>query len=139
MTDKDLLLSQVNPAIHSNLSYAVALQKKAAEIGFDWPHIHGVIDKIAEELQEVSDELRHGADRERLIDELGDLLFACCNLARHLDIDPEQALAQCNQKFLRRFSYVETKVSAQGKTLQDCPLSELDSYWDEAKQREKPD
>jgi uncharacterized protein YabN with tetrapyrrole methylase and pyrophosphatase domain len=113
------------------------LQKKAAENGFDWPDVRGVIDKIAEELDEVAHEIAQGAAREQIASEIGDLLFACVNLARHLDVDPGQALDQCNNKFYRRFSHVEQRVAAAGRKLEDCSLEELDSYWDEAKSLEK--
>ena len=130
-------LDQLDTPANNGLAYAVALQKKAAAVGFDWPEISGVIAKIQEELQEVSEEITGNADKLRLQDELGDLLFACCNLARHLSVNPEQAIQRCNNKFYRRFSHVEQRVIDQGKTLQQCSLAELDGYWDEAKRLEK--
>lgn len=136
MSESDFLLNQLE-ATDDPLSYAVAMQKKASSVGFDWPDITGVIAKIHEELNELSEEITAGTDKERLADELGDVLFACCNLARHLGIDPDQALSGTNQKFYRRFNYVETRVSAAGKTFTDFSLDELDSFWDEAKQLEQ--
>lgn len=138
MSDKDFLLKQLDKA-DSPLSYAVAMQKKASTVGFDWPDIKGVIAKIHEELNELGEEMDNDADKQRLADELGDVLFACCNLARHLGIEPEQALSGTNQKFYRRFNFVETCVSAAGKRFSDFTLDELDSFWDQAKQLEKLD
>jgi ATP diphosphatase len=128
LADKDL------PA----LNYAVELQKTAASIGFDWPHIDGVIAKIHEELDEVAAELDE-RDQGKLQEEIGDLLFAITNLARHLDIDPQLAIQQCNQKFIRRFQYIETQIFQQGKTLETASLEALDTLWDKAKLIDKKD
>lgn len=138
MTVPDFLLNQVDKE-QDNLSYAVSLQKAASRVGFDWSDITGVIAKIHEELDELSDEISAESDKAKLADELGDVLFACCNLARHLGVDPQQALSGTNQKFYRRFNYVETRVTAAGKQFSDFSLEELDSFWDEAKQLEKID
>lgn len=132
MSKYDFLLNQLNPK-QDPLSYAVDMQKAASSVGFDWPDIKGVIAKIHEELDELKYEITHAHDKERLQDELGDLLFACCNLARHLDIKPTEALSGTNQKFYRRFNYVETRVVASDKKFKDFSLKELDSFWDEAK------
>jgi ATP diphosphatase len=134
---KTSLLNAADKQLPS-LRYAVELQKMAASIGFDWPHIDGVIAKIHEELDEVAAEL-DDANANKLQEEIGDLLFAITNLARHLNVDPEQAIEQCNQKFLRRFKYIETQISQQGKTMQTASLDELDALWDEAKINEKND
>ncbi|WP_438971947.1 MazG nucleotide pyrophosphohydrolase domain-containing protein, partial [Methylophaga sp.] len=115
MSEDDFILNQLDSNKKDSLAYAIAMQKKAAEIGFDWPDINGVIDKIHEELEELKLEIRQDSDKSLIQAELGDLLFACCNLARHLDINPDEALNSCNQKFYRRFNYVETRVSAVGK------------------------
>lgn len=139
MSEKDFILNRVDCDQKDTLAFAVAMQKKAAEIGFDWPDISGVIDKVQEELDELSHEINNHSAKSLIQSELGDLMFACCNLARHLDINPEQALAGCNQKFYRRFNYVETRVSAEGKRFSDYSLTELDSFWDQAKQLEKLD
>lgn len=132
---KSSLLNAANKQLLS-LHYAVELQKTAASIGFDWPNIEGVIAKIHEELDEVVAELDE-ADPMKLQEEIGDLLFAITNLARHLDVDPEQAIQQCNQKFLRRFQFIETQINQQGKSLQAASLDELDALWDKAKLIEK--
>lgn len=133
--DKPSLLNAADKQLPS-LRYAVELQKTAASIGFDWPHIDGVIAKIHEELDEVATELDE-ADQTKLLEEIGDLLFAITNLARHLNIDPELAIQQCNQKFIRRFHYIESQIFQQGKTLQTASLAELDALWDIAKYIEK--
>ena len=118
------------------LTRAAKLQGRAAKVGFDWPEITPVIDKLREEIGELEDEIANGADGARLTDELGDLLFATVNIARHLKIDPETALRGANQKFERRFAYIEQRLAAAGKQLATCTLAELDALWDEAKQRE---
>jgi len=133
--DKSSLLASADKELPA-LQYAVELQKTAAQIGFDWPHIDGVIAKIHEELDEVAAEL-DDRDQNKLQEEIGDLLFAITNLARHLNIDPQQAIQQCNQKFLRRFRYIETQIFKQQKTLKTASLDELDALWDEAKTIEK--
>lgn len=133
--DKPSLLNTADNQLPS-LRYAVKLQKTAASVGFDWPNIDGVIAKIHEELDEVAAEL-DDADPKKLQEEIGDLLFAITNLARHLDVDPEQAIQQCNQKFLRRFQHIETQILKQGKSLQTASLEELDALWDEAKLSDK--
>lgn len=120
------------------LNYAVELQKTASGIGFDWPDIDGVIAKIHEELDEVAAELDAG-NQQKLQEEIGDLLFAITNLARHVNIDPQLAIQQGNQKFIRRFHYIETQIVTQGKTLQTATLAELDALWDEAKLIDKKD
>jgi ATP diphosphatase len=138
MADQGFLLNQINTEQNA-LSYAVAMQKKASETGFDWSDMQGVIAKIHEELDELSVEIADDADKQHLKDELGDVLFACCNLARHLGIDPVEALTSTNQKFYRRFNFVETCVSVAGKDFQDFSLEELDAFWEQAKQLEKLD
>lgn len=138
MSDSDFLLNQIKQDGDA-LSYAVAMQQKASSVGFDWPDIRGVIAKIHEELSELGEEIDANADKQRLADELGDVLFACCNLARHLGVEPSQALTGTNKKFYRRFNYVETCVTAAGKTFSDFTLNELDNFWDQAKQLEKLD
>ncbi|MDH3933661.1 MAG: nucleoside triphosphate pyrophosphohydrolase [Gammaproteobacteria bacterium] len=115
------------------LTRADKLQKKASRVGFDWPSIHGVSDKVEEELEELREEIRSNADAEALMDEAGDLLFAAVNLVRHTGTDPEAALRQANQKFSRRFRMVEQLSNAAGKTVKETDLDTLDLYWDEAK------
>lgn len=119
-----------------SLTYAVELQKLAARQGFDWTDIQGVIAKIHEELDEVLAEVTTEDNAERLSDEIGDLLFACTNLARHLQVDPNQALIQANQKFYRRFSAIESLINQKNSKFSDYTLSELDNFWNEVKNQE---
>lgn len=118
------------------LMRAVKLQKRAARVGFDWPSTDQVIDKIVEEAREVAD-ARDSADHAALADEVGDLLFVVANLARHLKVDPEEALRGTNAKFTRRFRFIEAELTARGKTPDDSTLSEMDALWDAAKAAER--
>ncbi|MFN0041873.1 MAG: nucleoside triphosphate pyrophosphohydrolase, partial [Alphaproteobacteria bacterium] len=115
---------------------AEKLQKRAARVGFDWPDMAPVHAKIAEELEELRHEIRKGAGKARLKDELGDVLFAVANLARWLKIDPEDALRATNAKFERRFRAIEDALAARGKTPAQSDLDEMDALWNEAKARE---
>jgi len=113
---------------------AEKLQKRAARVGFDWKTIGPVIDKIEEELGELRAELDAGTvDPARITDELGDVLFAVANLARHSKIDPEAALRSTNDKFERRFRYVEKRLSAQCRKPAEATLEEMEALWQEAK------
>ena len=109
---------------------ATKLQKRAARIGFDWPEARPVFDKIAEEITELRTELDGGADRERVADEMGDLLFAVANLARKLDIDPEAALRSATAKFERRFRRVEVLAAERAA---GTDLAALEALWQEVK------
>ncbi len=109
---------------------------KASKVGFDWENPAQVLEKVKEEPNEVEKELV-GADRQRKEHELGDLLFSIANLCRHLGIEPEQALRKCNEKFFKRFSYVELQLRQRGKTPRESTLQEMDELWEEAKRLEK--
>ena len=115
---------------------AYKLQSKAAKVGFDWPDVKGVWDKVQEELAELQEALASG-DRAAAENELGDVLFALVNYARHQKIEPEVALNGTNNRFAKRFAHVESCVEASGKAWQDFSLAELDQFWDEAKRLEK--
>ena len=115
---------------------AYKLQSKAAKVGFDWPDVKGVWDKVQEELVELQEALASG-DRAAAENELGDVLFALVNYARHQKIEPEVALNGTNNRFAKRFAHVESCVEASGKVWQDFSLDELDQFWDEAKRLEK--
>ena len=117
------------------LMRAEKLQKAAARGGFDWSEREPVLAKVREELAEVEAELDSG-DREALADEVGDLLFAAANLARHLGVDPEEALRRGNRKFERRFRLVEATVRERGGMMGEAGLEELDRVWNEIKTRE---
>ena len=112
---------------------AVKLQNRAARVGFDWPKVEQVLDKVAEEIKELKD----ATTQKNRHEEFGDLMFVMANLARHLRIDPEQALHDSSNKFINRFRYVELKLKSSGKTPIQSNLQEMDALWDEAKQKEK--
>ncbi|ERL02217.1 nucleoside triphosphate pyrophosphohydrolase [Pseudomonas putida LF54] len=124
------------PATLPALSRAAKLQKRAATVGFDWPAALPVLDKVREELDEVLQAMADG-DADALEDEVGDLLFAAVNLARHLKQDPEHALRRANRKFERRFRFIEQELRDSGRPIEDCDLDELDALWGEAKRQEK--
>ena len=108
------------------------LQKRAAQVGFDWAEIAPVLNKLKEEVAEFEEALASG-DHERMSDELGDVLFATINLARHSKIEPEVALRSTNRRFELRFKWIEVALSKQGKVFKDANLEELDALWDQAK------
>ncbi|MGA0333185.1 MAG: nucleoside triphosphate pyrophosphohydrolase [Kiritimatiellia bacterium] len=108
------------------------LQKQAAKVGFDWPDIHPVLDKVEEEISELREALLR-EDSAHAREELGDLLFVLANLGRHLGGNAEQMLQEGNRKFQNRFREVEKRVRASGKSMQDCSLEELDQIWDAVK------
>lgn len=130
------LLDDVPMALPA-LTRALKLQKRAATVGFDWPSTANVLDKLNEEMLELSHELAKGGDKDRLEDEFGDILFVYANLARHLEIDPEAALRRTNAKFRRRFGRIEEKLAAQNRALTDSNLEEMDAMWNEAKREER--
>jgi MazG family protein len=118
------------------LMRAEKIQKRAARVGFDWKELDPVIDKIEEELGELRAELTAGAmAQERISDELGDVLFAVANLARHCKVDPEAALRATNDKFERRFRHIETRLAESGRGPADASLEEMEALWQEAKTR----
>lgn len=116
------------------LKRAEKLGKRAAAVGFDWPDPSGPGDKIDEELGELA-LAREAGDEENMLEELGDLLFAIVNLARHLRIDPEQALCGANRKFEQRFRSMEQDIIAAGQAIEDLDLETLESHWQSAKGR----
>ncbi|APF37533.1 nucleoside triphosphate pyrophosphohydrolase [Chelatococcus daeguensis] len=129
------LLADV-PKVLPALTRAEKLQRKAATVGFDWTDRRAVVDKIREELREVEETL-DSTDRAAQQDEIGDLLFAVANLARHLEIDPEAALRGTNTKFERRFRFIEQVVEGQGASMADVSLEDMEDIWQEAKRRER--
>jgi nucleoside triphosphate diphosphatase len=118
------------------LTRALKLQDKAGRVGFDWNDPRAVLAKIREEADEIEAELDRG-DKGRIAMEVGDLLFAVVNLARHLDADPEGVLRETNLKFERRFAAIERALAARGETPTEASLTEMDKLWDEAKAAEK--
>jgi len=124
------------PAALPALTRAVKLQNKAARVGFDWPSLAPVLAKLKEELSELEAEIAtQGADQteEAVAEEFGDLLFVIANVARHLKLDPESALRAANDKFIRRFHYIEERLAEQGIAPSDSTLAEMDALWNEAK------
>ena len=124
------------PVAMTALTRALKLQDKAGKVGFDWNDPLAVLSKIREECDEIEAEIASG-DRDKAAAEVGDLLFAVVNLARHLDADPEATLRAANQKFSRRFASIEQALAAEGKRPQDSTLAEMDALWDAAKADEK--
>lgn len=116
---------------------ALKLQQRAATVGFDWPGPQPVLDKLAEEIDEVRAEFAQAADHDRLEDEIGDVLFVLANLARHAQVDPARALRRANAKFERRFRRMETLAAEAGETLRGKTLTEQDALWDRAKVEER--
>jgi MazG family protein len=114
------------------LTRAAKLGSRAARVGFDWPDPAAVLDKVREETDELQAEVRRG-DRARAHEELGDLLFALTQVARHLEIDPEASLRAASAKFERRFRHVESQLASTGRTPRDVGMAELEALWDRAK------
>ena len=113
---------------------ALKLQKRAARVGFDWPEIDQILDKMKEEAEELAVELGcENKDQARIQDEVGDLLFVAVNLARKAGVDPETALQNCNLKFENRFSYVEEQVVSKHRNFNDVSLDVMEEYWQDAK------
>ncbi len=116
------------PLALPGLTRALKLQAKAAKVGFDWPHVDHVYDKLSEEIIELKE-----APEDKRAEELGDLLFVMANLARHYGIDPEAALRGANTKFERRFKFIEDELEKRGKAPAQSDLAEMDNLWDESK------
>jgi len=136
------------PRVLPALMRAEALQKKARNVGFDWPDPRGSLAKVREELGEVTAEIEAelafaAADEAKFVagdktaEELGDLLFSIVNLTRHLKLDAEELLTGANDKFARRFREVEERINASGKAMKDCTMEELDAAWDEVKKADE--
>ena len=143
----DGLLADVSLALPA-LTRAVKLQDKAAKVGFDWPSLAPVFDKMREELAELeqvalpADPRGSEPDRSperttKIEEEFGDLLFVMAKVARHLKLDPEAALRSANQKFVRRFGHIEQRLAEQNRSPSDSTLAEMDALWDEAKAQEQ--
>ncbi|MGZ4817127.1 MAG: nucleoside triphosphate pyrophosphohydrolase [Terriglobales bacterium] len=156
--DKDSVLAGVSSGVPALLE-AFKLSSRAAHVGFEWPEIGGLFDKLNEETEELRQELKEypapgprppqrgvaGASglhipeelRSRLEDEVGDLLFVLVNIARYLSLDPESALRKTNRKFRRRFQWMEERMRERGKKLPEATLEEMESVWQESKQEER--
>jgi ATP diphosphatase len=115
------------------LGRAAKLQKRAAHVGFDWPKLSGVLAKVHEELAELQEELEADAPAQRVEAEVGDLLFACVNLSRHLGVDPDGALRGANTRFERRFRAMESTLAESGRSCRETSLGEMDQLWEDVK------
>lgn len=122
------------PVNMPQLMRAKKIQKRVASVGFDWPDISGVIEKVEEELNELKEVINTDNNPQALEEELGDLLFSVVNLSRHISVNAEDALRKGNKKFIKRFLYLEEKIQHEGKQVNDCSLEELEQYWQQAKQ-----
>jgi len=131
------LLDDVPVALPA-LTRAEKLQKRAGSVGFDWDNARKVVDKLAEEAGEIVEAAEAGTDQAHIEEELGDLLFVVSNLARHLKVDPEEALRKANSKFIRRFRHIETSLAEVGRSPADASLDEMEALWVQAKGLEKP-
>ena len=117
------------------LRWSQKLQKRAASTGFDWPDIAPVFDKLEEELQELKAEIGRADNQARILDEYGDVLFVCVNLAKHLRLNAEQALRHANRKFIERFTLMEQLIQQDDTVFDDLTLEQMEQYWQLAKQQ----
>jgi tetrapyrrole methylase family protein/MazG family protein len=117
-----------------SLLRAQKLQKKAAKEGFDWKQINDVFDKLDEEIKEFKEAVLKKKNTD-IQSEIGDIIFVITNIAKFYKVDAEEALRSTNNKFIKRFQFIEQKIEGKGKTLKDCPLEEMERYWQEAKNR----
>lgn len=118
------------------LMKAFKVQEKAARVGFDWDDVKGAFDKVYEELEELK-EVYNTGNSDKIREEMGDLIFACVNVARFLEVEPELAVNDAVKKFIRRFDFVETEAAKSDKSLQEMNLQEMDALWEQSKNQEK--
>lgn len=130
-TDRKSVLDGVPKSLPSMLR-ARRIGKKAANVGFDWPQLNGAWEKTKEEISELESVLSSG-EKDRIFHEFGDLLFSLVNVARHIDVNPEDALNAATNRFIGRFEYIEKKLAEIGKKFEGMPLEALDVFWEEAK------
>lgn len=124
--------------IISALSHSIEIQQQAASLGFDWDNIDPVFEKLFEEIAELKEALQQATfkkNSDHIEEELGDVLFVCTNIARHLNIDPDVALQKANEKFCKRFSYLEQQAQKQGKSLNEFSLDQMEAWWQECKKK----
>ena len=124
-------IGNLNPALPA-LSMARRIQENASAVGFDWENVEGVFEKVLEELEELKKSLSN-EDKERISEELGDLLFSVVNLSRFLNVDPENALRKATERFWRRFRKMEEMIEKDGLRFEDLSIEELDRYWEKVK------
>ncbi|WP_422408980.1 MULTISPECIES: nucleoside triphosphate pyrophosphohydrolase [unclassified Endozoicomonas] len=123
------------PAALPSLTRAFKLQKAAAKVGFDWPEVEPVFDKIQEEMEEIREAVREQQGNDRIAEEIGDLMFACVNLARHLSVDAELSLRKASDKFEKRFRTMELRAAEEGHEFHQLTLEEMEAYWQLGKVR----
>ncbi|WP_062269634.1 nucleoside triphosphate pyrophosphohydrolase [Endozoicomonas arenosclerae] len=121
------------PSALPSLTRSCKLQKSVAKVGFDWPDAEPVFDKILEEIDEIREAVSEEQGKERVEEEIGDLLFACVNLSRHLSVDPDMAMRKANDKFEKRFRSMERRAAEDGYEFQQLSLDEMESYWQQGK------
>ncbi len=121
------------PLCMPGLTRALKLQKRAERVGFDWANLEAVFEKLEEEKEELMHVMAHGNSPEGRLEEIGDMIFCCVNLARKLEVDPEEAVRYCNRKFESRFKYVRQALDAEHRDITDASLQELNDLWDQAK------
>ena len=126
------VLAGIPNTLPANLK-ALKLQQRAARVGLDWPELQSVFEKLEEELTELKSCINEDEGQTRIEEELGDILFVCINLCRKLNVNPDAALNQTNMKFLKRFKYIEQKLSDLGKTPDQSTLDEMDALWNQSK------
>jgi len=134
-TPKDSVLDDVSRSFPALLE-AGKISSKAAKLKFDWEKTEDVFSKLDEEVGELREAIQHGA-KEKLEEEIGDLIFVAVNLARRLEVEPETALKKTNMKFRKRFKFIEDALKTTGKSFEECSIEELDSLWNEAKGTKK--
>jgi MazG family protein len=134
-TDTISILSDI-PVSLPGFTRASKLQKRAADVGFDWSDVGLIIDKVEEELSELKEAIASGEPKARIADEFGDIAFVLANVGRHLGVDPESALRGTCAKFIRRFRYIEAVLADQGRSPQDANLDEMEALWNAAKRAE---
>ncbi len=137
MTEGRTSIFEGMPKALPALQRAARVQEKASKVGFDWPDSSGVWEKVTEEVEEFRHEVTSGGSRERRDEEFGDLLFSLVNIARFLDIHPEEALQRTTNKFIRRFRHVEQRLQEEGTTFEETDLETMDRFWNEAKGMQK--
>lgn len=131
-SDSKSLLHDI-PSAMPQLLRAKKIQKRVATVGFDWSELNSVIEKVEEELAELKEEIDANSQQEALAEELGDLLFSVVNLSRHIKVNAEEALRKSNEKFIKRFQFIEKSLADIDKKLDECSLEELEHYWQKAK------
>lgn len=126
------ILADITVALPA-MTRALKIQKKAARAGFDWTDIKQVFEKLDEEIAELTYVLNHNLGKKKALEEIGDMIFCCVNIARKLEVDPEEAVRFCNQKFINRFRHIQEALNVQNITVKEASLQELNDLWDRAK------